>query len=362
MVSSWLARNALMYGMKPSQLSTLVFENTDAWKSDMDVYLRSDKLEKLSQKTGIDIEIIKKATLYSSCEYFYSQTGDTPQVKWVMPIGVGTGTGTKKEHYGLQFCSCCLAEDGNYPYFRKHWRLGFLTTCSFHSVQLHDRCPNCHSQIDLKRLQKYKSKLIYHPLNIVHCSRCGLDFRKIPIKPSSSEELEINRINFTQYLVGYGGAGDLEFQYSNLYFEGIRRLLSFLICSPKGKKLCIHLINTLRLNHLYRTEFISKHSEPELMNIHYRRVGLLLVFHLLQKWPDRFIDACRKTEVSTHQIYSPYLTFPFWITDPVCFLIRTLPPRIAEEEKQAIKKYFSSRLGRTIKDYEVPRLVMKFLA
>jgi len=343
--------------MMPSQLSRIIFDNTDIWKSDMDVYIRPENIKKLSEKTGIDSEVIKKATFHSSCDYFYSQTGKTLQVKWVMPIGVGV----KKKRYGLQFCPCCLIEDGSSPYFRKSWRLGFFTSCLFHSVQLHDRCPKCFNQVGLKRLRKPAGELIYHPLNIVSCLKCGFDLRNSPILFASRNELAINRINFTQYTVGHGSVENQEFQYSSLYFEGVRRLLSFLICNPKGKKLFVYLSRELNLSKRYSAGLIVKHLEPELMNIQYRRQGLLMILYFLQDWPERFLGGCKESETSTHLIYSPYLTFPYWTLEPICFLIRVLPPRVSTEEKIAIKRYLSKILGRAIKDYEIAKLLKESL-
>jgi hypothetical protein len=341
--------------MKASQLSTLIFENTDLWKSDMDVYIRADYLTKLAVKMNVDAEIIKKATLFLSCDNFYSQSGNTLQVKWVMPIGIGV----KKKLYGLQFCPLCLTEDKKSPYYRKHWRLGFITTCLRHFIQLHDRCPDCNNPISLKRLKKPKQAIIYHPMDIVYCSKCGFDLRTASVNQSSPEEVEFNQINFKQYAYGYGEVGNQEFQYSNLYFEGIRRLLSFLICSPKGQQLFTHLKEAIKPYNSYANKPMVKHLEPELMEIEHRRIGLLMISYLLKVWPNRFIAACKASETTTSQIYSPYLTFPFWMADTIKFSIKTLPPIVAKEEKQAIKNYFFERLGRMIKDHEAAHLLVK---
>ena len=84
--------------MKPSALSTLVFEDTDAWKSDIDVYISPQNIALLSKNMAIDSELIKNSTLYATCHHFYNQTGKTTQVKWVMPIGVRT----ENKNYGIQ--------------------------------------------------------------------------------------------------------------------------------------------------------------------------------------------------------------------------------------------------------------------
>lgn len=97
LITSWITRNALEYGIKPSNLSTLIFEDTEAWKSDIDVYLNLKRIEILSKNTGVSEDTITDLTFYTSCDYFYNQTEKTPQVKWVMPLGVRT----RKKSFGL---------------------------------------------------------------------------------------------------------------------------------------------------------------------------------------------------------------------------------------------------------------------
>lgn len=341
------------YGIKPSNLSTLIFEDTDAWKSDIDVYLNPKRIEILSKNTGVSEDTITDLTFYKSCDYFYNQTGKTPQVKWVMPLGVRT----RKKSFGLQYCPCCLIEDGKRPYFRKKWRLGFMTCCTDHSVQLHDRCPNCHDPIDIKRPQKREDKILYHPEDITHCSCCGFDLRKTEYTITSKEEYEINRINFIQSTLGYGRVGCLEFNYSNLYFEGIRRLLSFIACSPKGEKLFINLRKQLKIQQPYHRELIGRNIEPERLNINLRRTGLLMIYYLLQDWPKSFVDICKQINITTHLIKSPYLDFPFWITDPLFFQIKWYKYSTCLAEKENIVRYFEKKLHKKITQNQVPRFI-----
>jgi hypothetical protein len=357
LITSWITRNALEYGIKPSNLSTLIFEDTEAWKSDIDVYLNLKRIEILSKNTGVSEDTITDLTFYTSCDYFYNQTEKTPQVKWVMPLGVRT----RKKSFGLQYCPCCLIEDGKRPYFRKKWRLGFMTCCTDHSVQLHDRCPNCHDPIDIKRPQKREDEILYHPEDMAHCSSCGFDLRKTKYTISSKEEYEINRINFIQSTLGYGKVGCLEFNYSNLYFEGIRRLLSFLICSPKCEKFFIELRNQMGLYQPYHRELIGRNIEPERLNLEFRRTGLLMTYYLLKNWPDKFIENCHKFNITAHLIKTPYLEFPFWIVDAFFFHIQTKKYFSSSREKEHIIRYFEKSLKKKITLKQTTRFVNYYL-
>lgn len=357
LVTSWITRNALDFGIKPSKLSTLLFDDTDAWKSDLDVYLNPDRVIKLSKNTGIPVESIRKQTFYHSCDFFYNQTAKTTQVKWVMPIGVRT----RNKTYGIQYCPCCLAEDGERPYFRKIWRLGFMTCCTAHSVQLHDRCPTCQHPIEIKRPKKQDNVDLYHPKDIAHCSNCGFDFRKTKYKVVSKGEYEINRINFLQATLGYGKAGLIDFNYSNLYFEGIRRLLSFLVCSPKGEKLFLEIRNRLCLYQPYHRELIGHNVEPERLNIELRRTGMLMIFHLLQDWPLSFIRTCKANEITSHLIKTPYLEFPHWIANIFFYDLQKQKTYKSRNEKLSAIKYFKKTMKKSIEPSQVTRFINYYL-
>ncbi len=344
--------------MKPSAFATICTQNSDAWKSDWDVYLNAETLNKLSMKCMVDEDLIKRSCFYYNCDYIYNQTEQTPQVKWVMPLGVRTS----HKNYGLQYCPFCLIEDGDRPYFRRHWRLGFMTCCPFHQNQLRDRCPSCRNPINIKRPQKPTKRALYHPEDIAHCSKCGFDLRRTEYAPALPDEYEINRINFTQSSLGYGNAGNLDFNYSNLYFEGIRRLISFLVCSPKGEKLFLHLRNKLELHQVYHRELIGHNVEPERLEIGLRRTALIMIYYLLRDWPDTFVDACKMNRLTSHLIKTPYLEFPFWVIDALFFHLQHPKYSVHGEEKNNIIIYLERKLGQTIKPNQISRYLNHYFS
>lgn len=351
LVTSWIVRNALHYGIKPSSLSTLITANTDAWKGDLDTYISPRHLKSIVMSVNIDESTVYKLSFYGSCDYFYNQTERTPQVKWVMPLS----RGLKKTQFGLQYCPCCLANDGKRPYFRKHWRLAFMTACPEHSVQLHDQCPNCLNPIDLKRLQKNVEDILYHPEDIVHCATCGFDLRTTQYTLASSDELEINHVNYLQSTLGYGSVGNLFFSYSNLYFEGIRRLLSFLVCSPKGKNLFLLLLQAFEMQQNCYHTAMGRNLEPERLSIDLRRTGLIMIRYLLTDWPESFVTACKASNTSSHLIKTPYLEFPYWVIDAMFFRIQQYKHTACNDEKASITAHFNKHLHKDIKPEQAQR-------
>lgn len=354
LASSWLARNALFYGMKPSQLSRLIYENSDLWKSDMDVYIRDENIDILSKKLNVNRGLIQKATIFHSCDHFYPKSGKTPQIRWVMPIGIGAS----KKRFGLQYCSECLREDRETPYFRKYWRLAFMTACVKHRVQLQDRCPRCAEPISLKRPKKQLDSVLFSMEDLAFCSKCDFDLRDLESTYAEDQELRINEIHHQLLVTGYGVVGGVVFNYSNLYFEGARRILTLLVSNPKGEKLYSQLLIFLQGDNISQRE-VTKQSEVEITPIKLRRTGLKMLYCLLMDWPNKFKVACWLVKVTTNDIYSTSLSFPFWLDDIIKSQIKISPFVISYEEKESIKKYFKEVLDREIMDYEIGKLVKK---
>ena len=66
------------------------------------------------------------------------------QPPWVLHGGWGTW---RRQQPWLQYCPRCLQEDAD-PYFRRRWRLAFVTICPAHRQQLLDRCAVCSAVVN----------------------------------------------------------------------------------------------------------------------------------------------------------------------------------------------------------------------
>lgn len=357
--TSWIVRNALNFGVKPSSLMAKLTQNSDIWKADLDVYIPDGVVHKLTEITGITSETIHELSLYKSCSNFYSQSGKTKHVKWVMPLGIRTQN--RHQRFGLQICPCCLAEDGKQPYYRKEWRLGFMTACPNHSVQLIDRCPKCHSNISLKKTYKDKGNPSFSSEDIAKCHCCGYDFRESNVCIASEEELTINAINLNQYRHGHGRVHGLSFQYSHLYFNGIRRLMALLICNKStNEKLFLHFRNKLGLYHPFHPEMVMTHSEPEFMDIKFRRTGLLILNYLLQEWPKRLVEDFEEAKVTTHKTHSNGFDYSHWIIEPLTRLIYRGRYQLTKEECESIVDYFSRVQKKQLKPHQARAYIYKY--
>jgi hypothetical protein len=77
----------------------------------------------------------------------------------------------------MQYCPKCLAE-GQEPYFRRTWRVGYYTFCPEHLVMLHDACPECGAPVALHRRDIGKG--IDESMALSNCHVCQYDYRAGP--------------------------------------------------------------------------------------------------------------------------------------------------------------------------------------
>lgn len=309
LIRSWLVRNALYFNMKPSQLSTIIFQNTDIWKSDIDVQLSRRSIQSLLNTVEIREEDLLKHLLSSKCEHFYPHLNESKQVKWLLQIGVHQ----RGKKNSLQYCPACIASD-KVPYFRACWRLGFITSCHIHDICLLDSCPNCNSPIDLFRYNKTNNKH-FEPLDYLGCNQCSFDLRESPrIKPSYYE-LEANKEHFKLLVEGHGSIGNLDFNYSHLYYDGLKRIMSFILCSKNGIELFKYIFNKYDLDDdcIRERMEVTRHSEPEHLSINIRKAGVIFSYYITRDWPISFIRICKKLGITKRFIYSPHLNYPFWL-------------------------------------------------
>src|SRR5690606_1577615 len=121
-----------------------------------------------------------------------------------------------------QMCPRCLASDSE-PYFRIHWRFGFVTECARHGTSLLDACVNCGSNLDYLSLGFHRGQTAQHePLS--RCTRCGTDWRGMTAPPSPSQNFANWQLAMCDAVrEGWMPLGS-EFVVAPAYLDGVYRL------------------------------------------------------------------------------------------------------------------------------------------
>jgi len=169
-IASWLARVALTQGCDPLSLTGSIWPKWRVWTIDIDRGIPSERLKILSEVSGESAHALAAAGLREVAETICSKQLNAKQVwPWILAIG----SRNRRRCGGLQYCPACLASDGK-PYFRRHWRLAWHTTCSIHGTALRDRCHACGAPLEPHRLSAEDTHL-------ASCARCRADLRDAPI-------------------------------------------------------------------------------------------------------------------------------------------------------------------------------------
>src|SRR6202165_5026101 len=218
---SWLVRLAWANGLKVESFAHALTSGSLLLRTDIDRTLPAALAEKLSCLTGLQAETIIGMTLAGYSGYLFEVLPKNGQARWIMPIGK---FGFKRRLFGQQFCRQCLRED-RAPYFRKHWRLASSVICVQHSSYLHDRCPKCKSAVSFHEADFGRSPPPREAM--AYCVRCGFDLRLASRKRNrpepDAESIELQR-NLDEILcTGWASVGTGTV-YSNLFFDGVRRL------------------------------------------------------------------------------------------------------------------------------------------
>jgi TniQ len=217
-----------------------------------------------------------------------------------MPVGVYHRT---RRRFGLQYCPDCLAEDGE-PYYRRRWRLAFMTVCERHAVPLRDRCPWCGAAVNFHRgeMGDYRKFAV---TSLTLCYACGHDLREsvegAPHNDASPLPAAPAEVEFTRGLLQAADSGVMRISehvttYSVLYFSGLRRLLAILSMSDKR-------VERLRqaVGESQGVEAFSPPPRPrpdvQEMDVAARRRLLACARCLLEEWPDRFVELSRRHKV-----------------------------------------------------------------
>lgn len=315
LLSTWLARSACHLQVPVSALLDAGFDarSAGAWPNDLDVCIDQDLAGYLSEQSGEPIQKILRA---SALRYDGSALEILPQsteTSWVLGSALRPISG----RIGYSICSQCLSTDDT-PYFRTHWRLGTTCMCEKHGTSLHDRCLECGAFIFPWRGRQVS----VDPLEYCICHRCGADLARqtdarIPVECSPvgmsifskiTQQLELGTITLPcssseQYLV--------------LILRGIRCLVhSLAMLRDEYSRM-----RSLNRACDYQFGFESwRTSRLEAKPFGPRCIACCGVAALLEDWPQKFVDVCRKVGLRAHHFHDTsdrFSCMPFWLQQTV---------------------------------------------
>lgn len=286
LLSSWMIRFAHANGLVGESFVTAAFGyRFPLWNRDIDRSAPDVVLEKLAELSCVSVERLQRCTLRDYEELLSPSRLPSGACAGVLPLGVFHRT---RKRHGLMFCSRCLATD-EMPYFRRIWRVSFLTSCVEHGLLLRDRCPSCQAFIaphrtDIFWIQQTNSRSTLY-------ARCWSCSKLL----SAGEQMEADP--YTVLISSFVGAAlaerfvslNGEGIYAPAFFSGIRALAS--VCNAAKRK---------------RAGFDS-------FPIDTRCQLLQTVGFWLSDWPAQFLESAEARGLTYSELRPSRDTLPFWI-------------------------------------------------
>lgn len=309
LLTHWFFRLARANRLKVQSLADVVLGPQNAfWARDQDRQPSPGVIQRLSDLTGQPIDAIRALTLEDHQGIGYLETGRSGVGRWVLPLGIFH---RKRRKHAVQFCPLCLFEDPD-PYYRRQWRLAFVTMCDKHGIMLHDRCPGCGAPVSWHRSDVGRSRN-FLDLESFNCWQCDFDLRRASaVGPPTIDGLSAVELRslamFHDLGWWFGGPGGLP--YAHQYLDVLRHLVSWLPSKwgrPLLSKVCADAGWSDDFSRAPAFEYRPVEERHRLMSI-----GVWL----LQEWPERFVRIAREIGLTQAYVLEGH-RFPYWFESAV---------------------------------------------
>ena len=351
LLSSWLFRFARANGEKLHSFTKRTVPSHQVWNRDIDKSAALKLLLPLAYKSGQSVERLYHTTLWPYAGRLYGKPAPDSHNRWVLHAGVYHRS---RRRYGLQYCPLCLAEHP--PYFRRRWRLAFVTVCLEHGTLLRDRCPDCNAPIAPHKVDMGVHTLKTEPsaTPVTACYQCGGDLSKGV--SSSLEVIHKSVGRFQAMLLEALEAGSKMLpdhgEVSSVdYFDGVRQLVSVLAGTRHTIPFSAYVAERVGLQDPY-FGLGDTPNDLEYQPLTNRHHLLGMAAWLLEDWPHRFTRAYGQTEMAPSYLLGDMDEVPTWLEQAVT-------TAQAERLRQAVKRP-SKRTGDDIGE-QVKAVLQDFL-
>ncbi len=341
LLSSWIVRLAMAHGLKLHTFCTLLWDKRSIWNRDIDRCADNRILKELSKRTRTPFNRVEETTLTAYEGLLYERHNAQGNTPWIMPLGVYHRV---RRMHGTQYCPRCLAEDKE-PYFRRQWRLGFVTVCTKHRCLLFDSCPRCDAAINFHRDELgERSKQVATGMS--RCFMCKLDLRDVNgFAPydACTESIDYQYRLMQALSDGWIDIGEGLKVYTVLYFSVLRQLMRVL-ASKRGAKLLAALCREAGISFFTRPFFAGR-TDIESLRIAERHKLKSLAAYLLTEWPRRFVMICTTERVWSSTLLRDFETAPFWFWSIVHHHLYRTSYRATDAEIVAVITHINNSSG-----------------
>jgi TniQ len=306
LLSSWVVRLSRAYGRDPQRFCARVWGHTAFWSRDIDKGLYADVLEVLSAKTATPRTRVFETTLAGYRSVLARELSGYGRSPWLLSLGMRTG---RREGAWVAYCPSCLQGDAE-PYFRRQWRLAFVTVCPQHRCQLLDRCAACAAPCHLHRVPSEAEAMTC-------CYRCRFDVRRAraPVVPPTADGHRL--MQFQTLLVealhhGWYPLAPTDALATAEYFSVLTHLGRLLLRRHRAHEQRRKFRGPVA-NPLWEPSWLSSSEcAIEMLPVTDRFTLMLLLGWWLDQWPEQFVTMCAMAQLSRADLSSGFPCVPAW--------------------------------------------------
>ena len=335
LLSSWLVRLARAHSLRLHTFCDIAWPRRPIWNRDIDRSADEHVFEVLSEKTATPLVRVRQTTLGAYEGVFFERHDPNAITNWILPIGVYHRA---RRQFGLQFCPVCLRKDPD-PFFRRHWRLAFVTMCSSHAVSLLDRCPQCGAAVAFHRLG-------IDATSITLCAACGFDLRRSRTsRISNAHSLCLVRAQRRWLMAercGYVQVRTIGKVHSLLFFRGLRILVRAVHSRRSHEKRFLRIAKATRLLDSSSPDGLGSGIYFEHVELRARQRGLRLIANLLEKWPSRFLSLASRSRLTRAYVVADRSEVPYWLERSAFDAVRVGGRTISDTELEETRRFVST--------------------
>lgn len=291
-LTSWIVRTAYKHNITPSSFITVYFPRiyyNKFWERDIDIKADDILLNLLEKKSLLNKELIYKMTLKSYAGYLNEKIISSTRNNLILPLG---NRARYKFLNGQKICPACIKEEE--PYFKKSWRLSFVSVCTEHNTLLLSYCPKCNASITIFKISNLNS-------DFTCCYKCGFDFKTL-------EPSYVEKNSYVNELLNILNRGYILIDnipiYSILYFLMLKQVGKIVCHLWKNEKYESKFFIDNKFNQNVRCILDENFTNYELFHIYKE------AFYIL-KSKKSFSMFCKKYKLSKHMIFKDMRYVPF---------------------------------------------------
>lgn len=294
--SSWMARAAVCNGEGLSRFIKLTIPELRAIDKSIDNFLSETMIKRVSTKMNTSFRCVHQTTLDS----YVGFVCETDTNRCHRKYNILNSGETSALRYFQQFCPICLKEGK--AYFRKTWRLSFVTVCCVHNCLLEDRCSKCGSPV-LVMSNKHQDKRRTYLGSISTCHKCLHDLSDIDRRPALESVINDTKLYLKVLNRGFYELENERWIYSFSFFLVLRHFIQ--IYASKAYSQCPQrkVVDTDTLTNDMRYDAMSDMAG------------------IFNDWPSNFVEYCTKRDIS-YSLITPIIKansgkVPFWLDEQI---------------------------------------------